>query len=170
MNVLSSVGIAIFIIYFLILVFISWRFLVSIRDLVEAVSSFQYIKSNYLNPKVIPFHYLLFYIIIFTYLRVQSHFINNVVILMIYSLVVIAVFYKFNFIINKFRFLGNFIILFIIFNLILLLNNVSAASWVGLTIVIIIYCQLILNFIFIYNEKYSKNINFIDQLSERDQL
>ena len=89
---------------------------------------------------------------------------------MIYSLVVIAVFYKFNFIINKFRFLGNFIILFIIFNLILLLNNVSAASWVGLTIVIIIYCQLILNFIFIYNEKYSKNINFIDQLSERDQL
>jgi len=142
----------------------------SIKNVVEVISNFHYMKSNYLNPKIIPFHYFLLYFMVFIYLITNSHFFNNVIILIVYSLGIIATFYKFNFIINKFRFIANFLIIIFIFSLILLLSNVSNASWVGITIVLILYCQLILNFILFYLEKKNKNIEFIDQLSERDQL
>lgn len=143
----------------------SWRFEASITNLIETSSSFQFIKSNYLNPKIIPFHYFFFYFMITIYLITKSLFFNNVFILIIYSLGVTLMFYKFNFIINKFRFMVNFVIIIIILILILFLSNVSNASWVGLTILLMLYCLLIFNFIMIYLEKDSKTIDFLDDLS-----
>jgi len=136
--------------YFLILIFISFRLFFKEDLQYEINPKMEITKNNTLKHKIIPFYFLTVLILSFIYIAIKGKTKINAL-FMIGSLFTLLIAFSFtNFFINKMRYLLNFVSLILIYTCVLLINTVSSADWAGFLLLGLMYFQIILNFIFLY--------------------
>jgi len=105
------------------------------------------------RPKIIPIYYISLLIIAFVYLSIKTKTNINSLIVIGFLLLMFFIFAFVNLFINKTRYMINIVALVLIYGCVLLINTVPSADWSGFLILVGMYIQLFINFIFMYCER-----------------
>lgn len=112
-------------------------------------------KKNLFKPKVYVLSWLCSLVMSFIYLGIKNTTKVNPLLMMGYFLGLFVVVGVAGIYINKIRVLLNLVSLIFVYGCILLINNVTNASWIGLVIVVLLFIQLITNFAIMHFERHN---------------
>jgi len=110
-------------------------------------------KKNMYKPKSVPIYILSLLILSFIYLAVKGKTILNSLIMIGSFFVLFIVFAFTNIFMNKVRYMLNLVSLIFIYACVLLINTVPNADWAGFVLLVLMYLQIFVNFIFLYLER-----------------
>jgi hypothetical protein len=146
-------------IYLIVMVIVCYRSFFrgsAIEDINPVLS---YFKKNLFKPKLYAVLWLCSIAISFIYLSIKNMTKVNPLLMMGYFLLLFVIVGVAGIYINKIRVILNLISLILIYGCILLINNVTTASWTGLVIVGFLYIQLITNFAIMHFERNNMRID-----------